>query len=101
MKYTAHIRNYDKAEQSVEAHCSETAGLASEYAELAGLKKTAELSGLLHDMGKFTNDFNDYIHGDTRFRLNSSGRRISVLPTEELCTPKPMTAVFVKNVEML
>lgn len=68
MKYTAHIRGCDKAEQSVEAHCSATAVLASEYAQMAGLRKTAELSGLLHDMGKFTNDFNDYIHGDTRFR---------------------------------
>lgn len=68
MKYTAHIRKIDKSEQSVEDHCIETATLASRYAQVAGLKKTAELSGLLHDMGKFTKAFNDYIHGDTSFR---------------------------------
>lgn len=68
MRFTAHIRKYDNKEQSVEAHCSKTGKLAAEYAEFAGLKKTAELSGKLHDIGKLTNDFNDYIHGNTRFR---------------------------------
>lgn len=68
MKYTAHIRKNDKAEQSVETHCRQTAELAAGYAECSGLKKTAELAGILHDIGKFTDTFNDYIHGDTTFR---------------------------------
>ncbi|MBR3918148.1 MAG: hypothetical protein IKJ59_05370 [Clostridia bacterium] len=51
MRFTAHIREYDNKEQSVEAHCSKTGKLAAEYAEFAGLKKTAELSGKLHDIG--------------------------------------------------
>lgn len=68
MKYTAHIREYDKKEQSVESHCRQTAKLASSFAKCAGLEKTAALAGILHDIGKFTDTFNDYIHGNTTFR---------------------------------
>ncbi len=64
MKYTAHIRESDRTEQSVEAHCRQTAILAARYGGSVGLEKTAEIAGCLHDIGKLTSTFNDYIHGD-------------------------------------
>ncbi len=68
MKYTAHIRLKDKAEQSVEEHCRQTAMLAAKYGKPVGLAKTAELAGYLHDMGKLNTAFHAYIHGDTSCR---------------------------------
>ncbi len=68
MKYTAHIRLLDKEEQSVEEHCIQTAVLASEYGKSIGLEKTAKIAGCLHDIGKLTSVFNDYIHGDNSYK---------------------------------
>lgn len=67
MQHTAHIRPFDKREQTVAAHCLETAELAAKYGESAGLAKTAELSAVLHDIGKLTTDFNAYIHNEAKF----------------------------------
>lgn len=63
MKYAAHIRKSDNAEQTVEAHLAETAVFAEKYAESIGMGNLARLAALIHDMGKFTSRFNDYIHG--------------------------------------
>ena len=67
MEHIAHIRPVDKAEQTAAEHCRQTAELAFGYAEKLGLKRTAYLAGALHDMGKLTNDFNEYIHERTKF----------------------------------
>lgn len=64
MEYTAHIRESDHAEQSVEEHCRQTALLAAQYGKSVGLEKTAEAAGYLHDIGKMTKTFNEYIHGE-------------------------------------
>ncbi len=64
MEYTAHIRESDRIEQSVEAHCRQTAMLAAQYGRAVGLEKTAEAAGCLHDIGKLTRAFNAYIHGE-------------------------------------
>lgn len=60
---TAHIRNGDKAEQSVYEHSKTTAITAKMYLESVGLGSAAYLAGLLHDTGKLTDRFNSYIHG--------------------------------------
>lgn len=57
----AHIRQYDFTEQSVQEHLEEVAVLARQYGEKAGLGAHAELAGLLHDMGKFTEHFTKYL----------------------------------------
>lgn len=64
MEYTAHIREFDRTEQSVETHCRQNALLAAQYGSSVELEKTAEIAGCLHDIGKLTSTFNDYIHGD-------------------------------------
>ena len=67
MDYIAHIRRIDRIEQTVFAHCRQTAVLAAQYGQLTGLSASAELAGWLHDIGKLTSDFNDYIHGNHQF----------------------------------
>lgn len=58
-EFTAHIKSDKK--QSCEEHCRNTAYTAGLLLSAIGLEKTAYLSGLLHDMGKFHNNFNTYI----------------------------------------
>lgn len=63
MSYFAHVRITDSGEQieqSVQAHCRKCAEYAALSAPLE-LKQTAYLAGLLHDMGKFTQAFQEYL----------------------------------------
>lgn len=57
----AHIRENDKAEQSVYTHSQNTAKLAERFLESVGLPAVGKLVGLLHDMGKLKKEFQDYI----------------------------------------
>lgn len=62
--YYAHIRvNQDGSQtcQTVREHCRNTAEYAEESLKDISLGKTAYLSGLLHDMGKYTAAFQNYI----------------------------------------
>lgn len=61
--YPAHIRyeNGIKITQSVRDHCISTACYAEECLKSVGLGKTAYLAGILHDCGKLTNEFREYI----------------------------------------
>lgn len=60
MIYPAHIRQ-DGTVQTVAEHCRSTAALAGEKLRAAGLYSTAYLAGLLHDCGKESELFKDYI----------------------------------------
>jgi CRISPR-associated endonuclease/helicase Cas3 len=59
--FIAHIREKDKAVQSVETHLLEVKSLAENLGEKIGVKHIAGLAGMLHDMGKFTEEFKEYI----------------------------------------
>ena len=62
MSFIAHINpNYDRKFQSCTDHCRNTAKYAAESLYQIGLNNSAYLAGLLHDCGKFTSEFNDYI----------------------------------------
>ena len=63
MEYPAHIRKVDgkKYIQTVEEHCRGVAEIAAELLRDIGLEKTAYLSGMVHDLGKFSEDFKNYI----------------------------------------
>lgn len=80
--FPAHIRkdvstdgSVDYVVQSVVEHCRNTAKYAAASLEKVGLGKTAYLAGLLHDCGKFTNAFKDYIEkaiiGEKKVRRGS------------------------------
>ena len=64
MEYIAHI-NGDKI-QSCTEHCLNTAKYAKTDLMSVGLGNTAYLAGLIHDMGKFTKEFNEYIQKSAR-----------------------------------
>jgi CRISPR-associated endonuclease/helicase Cas3 len=62
--FPAHIRNYGKSTeevQSVREHCQNTAYLAGEAAKYIDLKNTAYLAGLIHDVGKYTDNYRQYL----------------------------------------
>jgi CRISPR-associated endonuclease/helicase Cas3 len=61
MKYLAHI-NKQGEEQTLKEHNMRAAEIAGDSLKTAGLYHTAYLAGLMHDMGKFTEKFQDYLH---------------------------------------
>lgn len=61
MQFIAHIRSSDHRYQSVEEHLANVASLARRYGDPIGFGAHAELAGLLHDMGKLTTRFSEYI----------------------------------------
>lgn len=63
MNCIAHLANRDgeRIEQSLEAHCSQVAIYAAQCLKDIGLYHVAFLSGMLHDMGKATKAFGEYI----------------------------------------
>lgn len=50
--------------QSAQEHCRNTAEYASEALRLVGLAKSGYLAGLLHDCGKFKEEFARYLHDE-------------------------------------
>lgn len=61
MNYIAHIRECDSKIQTVEEHLLEVKDLAESYGEKLGVKYLTGLAGMLHDLGKYTNEFREYI----------------------------------------
>ncbi len=59
--YIAHQRKKDKRQQSVAEHLFETAELSKRFAEKIDLPLCGELIGLLHDLGKYSDEFQEYI----------------------------------------
>ena len=52
--------------QSCKEHCFNTAKYAKQSVEGIGIDDTAYLCGLLHDAGKYTDEFNKYIEASAR-----------------------------------
>lgn len=61
MKYIAHIRLSNGEHQGVKEHLLNVKSLAEGYGDKLGVKHLAGLAGLLHDVGKYSNAFRDYI----------------------------------------
>lgn len=61
MKSIAHIREEDDCIQTVEEHLLEVKKLAEIYGNKIGVKHMAGLAGLLHDLGKYSHAFANYI----------------------------------------
>ena len=77
MFYPAHIRD-DNTVQTVSEHCRESAQLCFHHLNKNTLGNTAYLAGLLHDAGKCTDKFRDYI---TRISNGEYVRKGSVVHT--------------------
>lgn len=61
MSYIAHIRESDEAIQTVEEHLLEVKQLAESFGEKLGVNHLTGLASMLHDLGKFTNEFKEYL----------------------------------------
>ena len=61
MDYIAHIRNRDGKEQLLRDHLLESMKLAEKLGEKIGLSSLVGLAALLHDLGKFSKAFQDYL----------------------------------------
>lgn len=59
-EYLAHIS--ENREQTVYEHCENVSCYAESEAKSVGLGSTLKIAGLLHDVGKLTDEFNEYIH---------------------------------------
>ena len=60
-EYIAHIRSSDRKIQTVEKHLYEVSEIASELAEKIGSREAGALLGLMHDFGKYSSEFQNYI----------------------------------------
>lgn len=60
----AHVRK-DKKIQSVEEHLSAVSNYAGQFADKIGLKEIGKILGLLHDVGKASDEFQNYIRSGT------------------------------------
>jgi CRISPR-associated endonuclease/helicase Cas3 len=61
----AHRRESDGSIQSLEEHLHAVANLAARNADKIGLGFAGELMGLLHDLGKYSTEFQNYIKSAT------------------------------------
>ena len=62
--FIAHIK--DDMQQTCNAHSRKTAEYAAQSLASVGLEHTGYLSGLLHDVGKYSSTFDDYIRASAR-----------------------------------
>jgi CRISPR-associated endonuclease/helicase Cas3 len=65
MTYVAHHRKHDDAWQSLLAHLIGTASCSRTFAFKLGLPRLGELLGLLHDLGKYSEEFQTYLKSAT------------------------------------
>ena len=61
----AHVREKDKERQSLMEHLTTASKLSGQFASKIGLKKAGELIGLLHDFGKASEQFQNYLLSGT------------------------------------
>lgn len=78
MEYYAHIADGGLRRQTVAEHCRKAAGYAAECLSGVGLSKTAYLAGLMHDIGKLTQEYQIYLERSAR---GEAARRGSVVHT--------------------
>jgi len=64
-RYIAHHRKIDNQSQTVEEHLQGVAKRAREYTDSIGLGSMGEILGLLHDLGKLSGEFQEYIQNAT------------------------------------
>jgi len=63
-QFIAHRRK-DGVEQSLASHLTEVGEISAQLAYKFGVADAGKLTGLLHDMGKFSSDFQSYIGSAT------------------------------------
>lgn len=69
-EFIAHVRKKDQAKQSLESHLQDVSAIAGELAAKIGMREAGQLLGIMHDFGKYSKQFQDYIGSATGI-LNS------------------------------
>ncbi len=64
-RYIAHVRTSDDSKQTVAEHLQDVALIAKQLATKIHVPEAGELIGLLHDFGKYSKEFQDYIKSGT------------------------------------
>ncbi|WP_317914421.1 CRISPR-associated helicase Cas3' [Carnobacterium maltaromaticum] len=59
--FIAHIRKEDGEKQLLKDHLEESANLSGKFGKKIGLEKTCYLAGLIHDLGKYSDAFQEYL----------------------------------------
>lgn len=65
MDYIAHVRSSDHAIQTVKEHLLDAQELAEKWGDSLRISKVCGLAALLHDLGKYSDAFQDYIRRAT------------------------------------
>lgn len=65
LNYIAHVRKQDGGIQTVSTHLLEVGAIARQLASKINIPEAGELIGLLHDFGKYSQAFQDYIQSGT------------------------------------
>lgn len=74
MKYLAHIAD-DQREQAIDEHLQGTAELAAGFAAAFDAEADGRFAGLLHDIGKYTPEFQKRLHGGPPVDHSTAGAR--------------------------
>ena len=73
MEYIAHIDETEKKRiQTVKEHLEGTAKLSGKFAEKFGKQEWGYCCGMLHDIGKYSEDFLKRITGESNCRVDHS-----------------------------
>jgi CRISPR-associated endonuclease/helicase Cas3 len=64
-RYVAHVRSADSSIQELADHLLEVSACAKKLAAKINAPEAGELIGLLHDLGKYSTSFQDYIQSGT------------------------------------
>lgn len=73
MNYIAHKRGeFDNEVQLLLEHLKNVSELSKKFAECLNLSEYAEIIGMLHDIGKYSNRFQQKINGNDRIKVDHS-----------------------------
>ena len=76
MAYVTHLKP-DGTYQPLKAHEENVAALAGKFAEAFGAKAHGERTGLLHDIGKCTPEFQARLHGGAIVDHSTAGAKLA------------------------
>lgn len=71
-EYIGHLTDDGKRKQILQEHLQNVAKLAARFGQIFGVKQEAGIIGYNHDDGKFNMDFQKYIRGEKKGRVDHS-----------------------------
>ena len=73
----AHLSSDGQRTQTVQEHLEGTAKLAADFARPFGGQDQARLAGLLHDIGKYSDDFQNRLTGGPKVDHSTAGAKVA------------------------